>query len=110
MSSSPASSSAAKHRQTNPEDRLSLREKAGYSAGGMSYTLLGNSIGNMANVVLNIGLGMNPFLVGLLLVPPCVVRAAEESGGKGWHPISTEELQALQQVQQPEQRRVRLYS
>ena len=57
MSSSPASSSAAKHRQTNPEDRLSLREKAGYSAGGMSYTLLGNSIGNMANVVLNIAFG-----------------------------------------------------
>ena len=75
MSSSPASSSAAKHRQTNPEDRLSLREKAGYSAGGMSYTLLGNSIGNMANVVLNIGLGMNPFLVGLLLAIPRFIDA-----------------------------------
>ena len=75
MSSSPAASSVAKHRQTNPEDRLSLREKAGYSAGGMSYTLLGNSIGNMANVVLNIGLGMNPFLVGLLLAIPRFIDA-----------------------------------
>ena len=75
MSSSPAAPSAAKHHQTNPEDRLSLREKAGYSAGGMSYTLLGNSIGNMANVVLNIGLGMNPFLVGLLLAIPRFIDA-----------------------------------
>jgi GPH family glycoside/pentoside/hexuronide:cation symporter len=75
MSSSPAAPSAAKHHQTNPEDRLSLREKAGYSAGGMSYTLLGNSIANMANVVLNIGLGMNPFLVGLLLAIPRFIDA-----------------------------------
>ena len=60
---------------TRVEDRVSLREKAGYSAGGMSYTLMGNSIGSMANVVLNIGLGMNPFLVGLLLAIPRFIDA-----------------------------------
>jgi hypothetical protein len=38
--------------------------KLGYSTVGMSYTLMGNAIANMANAVLNIGLGMNPFLVG----------------------------------------------
>jgi len=75
MSSSPAATSSAKHHQTNPEDRLPIRDKAGYSAGGMSYTLLGNSIANMANVVLNIGLGMNPFLVGLLLAIPRFIDA-----------------------------------
>jgi GPH family glycoside/pentoside/hexuronide:cation symporter len=63
------------HHVTLPEDRVSLRERAGYSAGGMSYTLMGNSIGNMANVVLNIGLGMNPFLVGLLLAIPRFIDA-----------------------------------
>jgi rhodanese-related sulfurtransferase len=49
----------------------------------------GGSEMNMGRLVLVV-------LVGLLLVPPCVVCAAEESGGKGWQPISTEELQALQ--------------
>jgi glycoside/pentoside/hexuronide:cation symporter, GPH family len=63
------------HHVTQSKDRVSLREKAGYSAGGMSYTLLGNSIGSMANVVLNIGLGMNPFLVGLLLAIPRFIDA-----------------------------------
>jgi len=63
------------HHVTRVEDRVSLREKAGYSAGGMSYTLMGNSIGSMANVVLNIGLGMNPFLVGLLLAIPRFIDA-----------------------------------
>jgi GPH family glycoside/pentoside/hexuronide:cation symporter len=64
----------ARH-QTRVEDRLSLREKAGYASGGMSYTLMGNAIGNMANAVLNIGLGMNPFLVGLLMAIPRFVDA-----------------------------------
>ena len=63
------------HHVTRVEDRVSLREKAGYSSGGMSYTLMGNSIGSMANVVLNIGLGMNPFLVGLLLAIPRFIDA-----------------------------------
>jgi len=63
------------HHVTQSKDRVSLREKAGYSAGGMSYTLLGNSIGSMANVVLNIGLGMNPFLVGLLMAIPRFIDA-----------------------------------
>jgi GPH family glycoside/pentoside/hexuronide:cation symporter len=63
------------HHVTNPEDRVPLRDKAGYSAGGMSYTLMGNAIGNLGNVVLNIGLGMNPFLVGLLMAIPRFVDA-----------------------------------
>ncbi len=60
---------------TRPEDRLPLAEKAGYSAGGMSYTLMGNAIGNMGNVVLNVALGMNPFLVGLLMAIPRFIDA-----------------------------------
>lgn len=77
MSSHPSHSGDhhATHHVTQAEDRVPLSEKAGYSAGGMSYTLMGNSIGNMANVVLNIGLGMNPFLVGLLLAIPRFIDA-----------------------------------
>ncbi|MCX6971124.1 MAG: MFS transporter [Verrucomicrobia bacterium] len=63
------------HHLTRTEDRLPLGEKAGYSAGGMSYTLMGNAIGNMGNVVLNIALGMNPVLVGLLMAIPRFVDA-----------------------------------
>jgi len=72
---SKTSVSPAKHHQTNPEDRLPIRDKAGYSSGGMAYTLMGNAIGNLGNVVLNIGMGMNPFLVGLLLALPRAVDA-----------------------------------
>jgi GPH family glycoside/pentoside/hexuronide:cation symporter len=65
----------SRHHVTKPEDRVPVRDKAGYSAGGMSYTLMGNAIGNLGNVVLNIGLGMNPFLVGLLMAIPRFVDA-----------------------------------
>jgi GPH family glycoside/pentoside/hexuronide:cation symporter len=63
------------HHQTKPEDRLPLSEKTGYSAGGMSYTLMGNAIGNMGNVVLNVAMGMNPLLVGLLMAIPRFIDA-----------------------------------
>jgi GPH family glycoside/pentoside/hexuronide:cation symporter len=63
------------HHLTRKEDRLPLAEKAGYSAGGMGYTLMGNAIGNLGNVVLNVALGMNPFLVGLLMAIPRFVDA-----------------------------------
>ena len=65
----------AAHHHTRPEDRLPLSEKVGYSAGGMSYTLMGNAIGNMGNVVLNVAMGMNPFLVGLLMAIPRFIDA-----------------------------------
>lgn len=54
---------------------MPLVEKAGYASGGMANTLMVNAIGNMGNVVLNIGLGMNPFLVGLLMALPRFIEA-----------------------------------
>ena len=75
MNSSPQPSPGANHHRTSLEDRLPIRDKAGYSSGGMAYTLMGNAIGNLGNVVLNIGMGMNPFLVGLLLALPRAVDA-----------------------------------
>jgi hypothetical protein len=64
MNSSQTEPHRSTHHQTEVGDRLSLRMKLGYSTVGMSYTLMENAIANMANAVLNIGLGMNPFLVG----------------------------------------------
>ena len=61
-SDSPA---AVKHYETAPEDRISLLHKVIYGIGAFVNNLLAAAIGGMA-IVLNLGLGMNPALVGLL--------------------------------------------
>lgn len=52
-------------RQTPPEDRVSFFHRLIYGSGAFANNLLAGSIGAMM-VVLNIGLGMDPVLVGLL--------------------------------------------
>ena len=54
-----------KHYKTAPEDRISLPHKVIYGFGAFVNNLLAAAIGGMA-IVLNLGLGMNPALVGLL--------------------------------------------
>jgi len=57
--------------ETTPAaDRIPLVGKLGYAFGGMAYNLMINGIGNLAMFVLNIGLGVNPVLVGLGLSLP----------------------------------------
>jgi GPH family glycoside/pentoside/hexuronide:cation symporter len=51
-------------------DRLPLVAKLGFGFGGMAYALMSNGVGNLAMFVLNIGLGVNPALVGLGLALP----------------------------------------
>lgn len=51
--------------QTRPEDRVSFLHRLIYGSGAFANNLLAGSIGAMM-VVLNIGLGMDPVLVGLL--------------------------------------------
>ncbi len=51
--------------QTRPEDRISFLQRLAYGSGAFANNLLAGSIGAMM-VVLNIGLGMDPVLVGLL--------------------------------------------
>ena len=51
--------------ETRPEDRISLFHRLIYGSGAFANNLLAGSIGAMM-VVLNIGLGMDPVLVGLL--------------------------------------------
>lgn len=62
------------HYQTAPEDRISLPQKIIYGTGAFVNNLLAAAIGGMA-IILNLGLGMNPALVGLLGALPRLTDA-----------------------------------
>ena len=57
--------STAAHHTTAPEDRIPIAHKLIYGLGAFVNNLLAAAIGGMT-IVLNLGLGMNPALVGLL--------------------------------------------
>ncbi len=57
--------SQAKQYETAPEDRIPFVQKLIYGLGAFINNLLAAAIGGMV-IVLNLGLGMNPALVGLL--------------------------------------------
>jgi GPH family glycoside/pentoside/hexuronide:cation symporter len=57
------------HRATAPEDRIALRQKSAYAAGMFVNNLQAAALPAMV-VILNLGLGMNPFLVGLIAAIP----------------------------------------
>jgi glycoside/pentoside/hexuronide:cation symporter, GPH family len=59
---------------TKPEDRISFPRKLAYGMGAFVNNLLAAAIGGMI-VILNLGLGMNPALVGLLGAVPRVSDA-----------------------------------
>ena len=63
-----------KHYKTAPEDRISLPHKIIYGFGAFVNNLLAAAIGGMT-IVLNLGLGMNPALVGLLGAIPRLTDA-----------------------------------
>jgi GPH family glycoside/pentoside/hexuronide:cation symporter len=63
-----------KHYDTAPEDRITLPHKLLYGVGAFVNNLLAAAIGGMA-IVLNLGLGMNPALVGLLGALPRLTDA-----------------------------------
>ncbi|MFT5458504.1 MAG: GPH family glycoside/pentoside/hexuronide:cation symporter [Myxococcota bacterium] len=60
--------------ETAPEDRIPLHQKVIYGAGAFVNNLLAAAIGGMV-IVLNLGLGMNPALVGLLGAIPRLTDA-----------------------------------
>ncbi|GAA0858611.1 MFS transporter [Aliiglaciecola litoralis] len=62
------------HHQTAPQDRISLLNKFIYGLGALVNNLLGAAIGGMV-IVLNLGLGMNPALVGLVSALPRLTDA-----------------------------------
>jgi GPH family glycoside/pentoside/hexuronide:cation symporter len=53
------------HYATSPADRIPFRQKVVYGLGAFVNNLLAAASGGMM-IVLNLGLGMNPALVGLL--------------------------------------------
>ncbi|MFO7655097.1 MAG: MFS transporter [Candidatus Krumholzibacteriia bacterium] len=65
---------AATHSRTAPEDRVKLTHRAAYGAGAFVNNLLAAASGGMM-IVLNLGLGMNPALVGLLGALPRLTDA-----------------------------------
>jgi len=66
--------SAAKYYETAPEDRVPFVLKLVYGCGAFVNNLLAAAIGGMI-IVLNLGLGMNPALVGLLAALPRLTDA-----------------------------------
>jgi len=66
--------SEVKHYNTAPEDRISILQKLVYGIGALVNNLLGAAVGCMA-IVLNLGLGMNPALVGTLMALPRLTDA-----------------------------------
>ena len=62
------------HYQTAPEDRIPFLQKVAYGLGAFVNNLLAGAIGGMT-IVLNLGLGMNPALVGLLGALPRLTDA-----------------------------------
>ena len=57
------------HHVTAPEDRIPLRQKSAYAVGMLVNNLQAAALPAMM-VILNLGLGMNPFLVGLIAAIP----------------------------------------
>ncbi|NNF50682.1 MAG: MFS transporter [Woeseiaceae bacterium] len=66
--------STATHFETAPEDRIPFRQKVVYGLGAFVNNTLADAIGRMM-IVLNLGLGMNPALVGLLGALPRLTDA-----------------------------------
>ncbi len=66
--------SQAPHYATAPEDRVPFAHKLAYGAGAFVNNLLAAASGGMM-IVLNLGLGMNPALVGLLGALPRLTDA-----------------------------------
>ncbi len=62
------------HTQTAPEDRIRFHHKLAYGAGAFVNNLLAAASGGMM-IVLNLGLGMDPALVGLVSALPRLVDA-----------------------------------
>ncbi|MDH3611642.1 MAG: MFS transporter [Gammaproteobacteria bacterium] len=66
--------SQATHYETAPEDRIPFYQKLIYGLGAFVNNILAAAIGGMI-IVLNLGLGMNPALVGLLGALPRLTDA-----------------------------------
>ncbi|QEG36423.1 MFS transporter [Bythopirellula goksoeyrii] len=65
------------HHQTPPEDRISLIQKSAYSVGMLVNNLQAAALPAMV-VILNLGLGMSPVLVGIIGFAPRIFDALSD--------------------------------
>jgi GPH family glycoside/pentoside/hexuronide:cation symporter len=59
--------SSREHHQTRPEDRVSFFRKVGYGFGMTAYAMMIQSLNQMANLVFNVSLGVNPLFIGWIM-------------------------------------------
>jgi len=69
--------SKLKHHYTRAEDKISLKQKSAYSVGMLVNNLQAAALPAMV-VILNIGMGMNAFMVGLLVSLPRIFDAVSD--------------------------------
>ncbi|MBD3869180.1 MAG: MFS transporter, partial [Acidobacteria bacterium] len=69
--------SSRRHHVTAPEDRISLKQKSAYATGMFVNNLQAAALPAMV-VILNLGLGMNPVLVGLIAAIPRIFDAISD--------------------------------
>ncbi len=69
--------STVTHYKTAPEDRISLKQKSAYAIGMLVNNLQAAALPAMV-VILNLGLGMDPLLVGLLGAIPRIFDAVSD--------------------------------
>lgn len=62
------------HYETAPADRIRFGQKVAYGSGAVANNILGAALGYMS-IVLNIGYGLNPAVVGMLLAIPRLTDA-----------------------------------
>lgn len=55
------------HHKTRPEDRVPFFRKVGYGFGMTAYAMMIQSLNQMANLVFNISLGVNPVFIGWIM-------------------------------------------
>jgi len=55
------------HHRTKPEDKVPFFNKVGYGFGMTAYAMMVQSLGQMASIVFNIGLGVNPVYIGWIM-------------------------------------------
>jgi glycoside/pentoside/hexuronide:cation symporter, GPH family len=65
------------HYATAPEDRISIPQKISYAMGMLVNNMQAAALGAMV-VILNLGLGMNPVLVGLIGAIPRLFDAVSD--------------------------------
>jgi len=58
------------HHITPPEDRVPLSQKVGFGIGALVAVLAINAVGGLTQLFLNVGLKLNPVLVGIVMMLP----------------------------------------